>query len=235
MQHTFTPSWSTILSLNFLMCFFKTKLDNAPENTFENNPALTGWWIRWSSQYFLVIFSMVHFILCYIIVLVQHPGTTQRLYLIDPTAQTFDVLFLVDPKATLGMSGIPPLCPSQPRTCRAQAVLSCRVCRNTTQPTHRCCWDRKISSPCSFFLQRLWAWEVAFNFLTFRTFSTVTDEWRVAALSMMCSMAQGCLSHSGLMALTLPPYTDSQLRRRLSFSSKDPMSCLKFCSIHRST
>lgn len=151
MQHIFTPSWSTIFSLNFLMGFFKTKLDNIPENTFENNPALKGWWIRWSSQYFLVIFSMVHFILCYLIVPIQHPGTTQRLYLIDSTAQTFDVLFLVDQKATLGMSSIP-LCPSQPCTC---SVLSCRVCRNTTQPTRKCCWDRKTSSPLFLFSPEL--------------------------------------------------------------------------------
>lgn len=133
MQDIFTPNWSTVFrSLNILIDF-KIKLDKAPENTFENNPALKGWWIRWSNQHFPVIFSPNHFIFCYLIIPVQHPALL-RDYPLGSTAQQRDIVPPTGSLSYLGNARCPPLRPSHHCTCTAQLVCNSRLCRSTLQP-----------------------------------------------------------------------------------------------------
>lgn len=193
------------------MGFFKTKLDNIPENTFENNPSLKGWLIRWSSQYFLTIFSMVHLILCYLIVPVQHPGTTQRLYVIDSTSQThlmccswwikkplweclaspsvsFPTLHLQG-SGSVGLQGV-----QEHSTAHTQVLL-----RQT----------RTFPAPSFPFLSRACEhgrWHL--TSIALGHVSAVPDDWGLAALFMVCSMAQGCLRHS---MHSLPPQEEIPL------------------------
>lgn len=88
MQDTFTPKWSKIFrSLNNLIDLFKIKLDSTPENTFENNPTLKGWWIRWSNQHFQLYFPWTT-LLCYLIVPAQHPELL-RAHLSGSVAQQY--------------------------------------------------------------------------------------------------------------------------------------------------
>lgn len=176
------------------MGFFKIKLDNAPENTFENNRALKGWWIRWSNQYFPVIFSMIHFIFCYLIVPVQYPGTTQRLSfrLNSPEVWCADSRWFK--RAIWEMYSIPLF--ALPTTAPARLRLCRRTPLSKPSPAHiqvLLSQTGRFPTPFSFpfSLQSLWPQEMTFPFPSLRTFSAVTDGWGLAARPMVCNMASG--------------------------------------------
>lgn len=135
------------------MGFFKIKLDYAPENTFENNCALKGWWIRWSNQYFPVIFSMILFVFCYLIVPVQYPGTTWRLSfrLNSPEVRCADSQGFKKPFGNCRASPSLPFPPLHLRgsgSAQLQALQKgSSVPAQPSPQTGAAKWDRKISNP----------------------------------------------------------------------------------------
>lgn len=180
MQDIFTPNWSTVFrSLNILIDF-KIRLDNAPENTFENNPALKGWWIRWSNQHFPVIFSPDPFIFCYLIVPVQHPALL-RDYPLGSAAQRWDIVPPTGSHSYLGNAWHPPLRPSHHCTCTARLVFNSRLCRSAPQPKASPAHTQVVLSGTGSFPTPyppgMMCTGDNISFPSLRAFSAVTDEW----------------------------------------------------------